>query len=117
MAWEELLRRQDAREETARDAGTETAPDGAGLLRQVRALFGQSAAEEPPAAEETAQEQEPPGCADGYVRRAPVQPYQTAPDFTRRRVRKIVTAVVVLVLAAVLVLTLVRVGMLQFRLR
>ena len=116
MALEELLRVNDAQTEARQTAVPESAPEKGGLIRQVCALFGQSAGEAPATAAEDAAAKAA-ACADGYMRRSPVQPYQTAEDFTRRRVRRIVLILVGLAVVAALGLALIRAGLLQVRLR
>lgn len=43
--------------------------------------------------------QEPTVCADGYVRRSPVQPLYTPPDYRRRLIRRAVGIAVLVLLA------------------
>ena len=88
---------------------------GAGLIRQVCEQFGQTVDGDPATAETAAQE--PVRCADGYVRRSPVQPYGTAEDYTRRRTRRIVMIALAAVFAVLLIYALMRSGLLVFRLR
>ena len=117
MAWEELLRLHDAREENALIPVDGEAQEKGSLIQQASALVGQAEATESADAAEADALQEPVTYPDGYVRRSPVQPYRTAEDYFRRRTRKAVLAVLVLVLAVLLVLALMKTGLLQFRLR
>lgn len=50
---------------------------------------------------------------DGYIRRTPVQEYRTAPDFKRKRIRRAVTAVIVLILLALLIMALFNSGLVR----
>ena len=115
MAWEELLRLHDGREaDPSQKAGREQTAGG-GLLQMVRRAVGEP---EQPLLPEAPEEEGDAGlaaCRDGYVRRSPVQVYRTAADFKKRRVRKIITAVVVLIFAVLLAIALTRAGL--FRLR
>ena len=64
--------------------------------------------------EPLAQPEEPVVCADGYVRRTPVQPYRTPVGYRRRRrCRGLQAIALVLILAAVAV-AIVRSGLLSF---
>ena len=116
MAWEELLLLHDEKPEDQLLLSDGKAKEKGSLIRQVRALVGQTGGENAAAAEPDEPEAPRP-CPDGYVRRSPVQPYRTAEDYFRRRTRKAVLAVIVLVLAVLLVLALMKTGLLQFRLR
>ena len=103
MAMEQLLEQQ------TESAAPQPEPGAArgSLLQQVRALLGQSAAAD--AGRKTASAPaEPTVCADGYVRRSPVQPYYTPEDFGRRRTRKIILIIVGVVFVVLLVTALVR---------
>ncbi len=53
-------------------------------------------------------------CADGYVRRSPVQPYAEAADYRKRRIRSAVTTAAVICLAVLLIVALVRARVLRF---
>ena len=108
MALEQLLEQQ-----TETPAQPQPEPGAAraqgSLLQQVRALLGQSAAADAGrrAAEAPA---ERVVCADGYVRRSPVQPYYTPEDFGRRRTRRIILYAVGVVFVVLVVTALVRSG-------
>ena len=117
MAWEELLRLHDDRKEDASLPlpGGE-ARDKGSLIGQARQLVGMGSGE-PDASAGPDEAQAQVICRDGYVRRSPVQPYRTAEDFARRRARKIVTAVVILIVAVLLIYALMKSGLLVFRLR
>lgn len=115
MAWKELLLLHDTQPEEQPLLGDGETKDRDGLIRQVCEQFGQTVAGDPATAETAAQE--PVRCADGYVRRSPVQPYGTAEDFMRRRTRRIVIIALVAVFAVLLVYALMRSGLLVFRLR
>ena len=54
-------------------------------------------------------------CADGYVRRSPVQVYMTAEDYSRRRIRKAIIIAVGVCLAILLVMALAKTGLLRLR--
>jgi hypothetical protein len=116
MAWEELLRLHDTGKESQALVYDAEAQDKGGLIRQVSELVGTPPADE---SARTARDaaQDTVRCQDGYVRRSPVQPYGIAADYTRRRARRIVTAIVILVFAVLLVFALMRSGLLVFRLR
>ena len=115
MAWKELLLLHDTQPEEQPRLGDGETKDRAGLIRQVCAQFGQTVDGDPATAETAAQE--PVRCADGYVRRSPVQPSGTAEDFTRRRTRRIVMIALAAVFAVLLIYALMRSGLLVFRLR
>ena len=109
MPLEELLRRREAREENL-PALSEDRRNTGSLITQAAMSIGQAV----PTAEE-----EPPGepviCGDGYVRRSPVQEYRTPEDYRRKRGRRIIGAVLLVCLAALLVLALVRAGLLGLK--
>ncbi len=116
MAWEELLRQHD-RSETARpDAEADAGQRGGGLIRRAGELIGQTDAE---AADDRADEREDdveiPPCADGYVRKSPVQAYCTAEDYNSRRIRKAILIAVGVCFVVLLGYALVRAGLLRFR--
>ena len=115
MAWKELLLLHDTQPEEQPRLGDGETKDRTGLIRQVCEQFGQTVDGDPATAEIAAQE--PVHCADGYVRRSPVQPYGTAEDFTRRRTRRIVMIALAAVFAVLLIYALMRSGLLVFRLR
>ena len=114
MAWKELLLLHDTQPEEQALLGDGEEKDREGLIRQICERFGKTIAENTAA---DAEAQEPMHCADGYVRRSPVQPYGTAEDFMRRRIRKIVTFVLGAIVVVLLVYALMRAGLLVFRLR
>ena len=116
MAWEELLLLHDEKPEDQLLLSDGKAKEKGSLIRQVRALVGQTGGENAAAAEPDEPEAPRP-CPDGYVRRSPVQAYRTAEDFSRRRIRKIITAVVVVIIAALLLYALMKSGLVVFRLR
>ena len=115
MAWKELLQLHDAQERSGPLPNGGESRDKGSLIRQVGEIFGQTGGETNAA--DGGAELPPPVYQDGYVRRSPVQPYQTAADYRRRRVRKAVTALVILIMAVLLVFALMRSGFLVFRLR
>jgi len=114
MAWKELLLLHDTEPEKQNMLGDGEPGDRGSLIRQVCEQFGQTVTEQKA---EDAEPQAPVRCADGYVRRSPVQPYGTAEDFMRRRIRRIVTIVIIAGFAVLLVYALMRSGLLVFRLR
>ena len=60
------------------------------------------------------QPSEPAVCADGYVRRTPIQPYRTPVGYHRRRLRRKLRVAVLAVLLAVVIAAIVRSGLLRF---
>lgn len=113
MAWEELLRLHDTREDDAQLSEGGEARDARSLIRRVSELAGQ-----PDGAESAAPEDggaSPVYCADGYLRRSPVQPYHTAEGYESRRTRRIVLAALGVCLAALLAYALIRAGIFRFR--
>lgn len=52
-------------------------------------------------------------CADGYVRRSPVQPYRVPPEYRRRRRRLAVLVVLILLALVLIVLGIWRNGLLR----
>lgn len=60
------------------------------------------------------QPSEPVVCADGYVRRTPVQPYRTPVGYHRRRLRRKIRMAVLAVLLAAVIAAIVRSGLLRF---
>ena len=109
MAWKELLEQQRAGEQRRAEPDSGASRSRGGLIQTICGDMG-SAVEANNAAEhgtEEAHVQLP----DGYVRVTPVQEYRTSPDFKRRRIGKIVTAVIVLVLAVLLILALLKTGL------
>lgn len=113
MAWEELLRLHDTREDSVQLPGDGEARDTGSLIRRVSELAGQ-----PNSAENTTREDgsaSPVYCADGYLRRSPVQPYRTAEGYENRRMRRIISVALGICLAALLTYALVRVGLFKFR--
>ncbi len=116
MAWEELLRQHDRSATERTDAEANVAQRGGGLIRKAKELIGQADAE--PAdggADEREEVLEVPPCADGYIRRSPVQLYCTAEDYNRRRIRKAILIALGLCVVALLAYALVRAGLLRFR--
>ncbi len=60
------------------------------------------------------QPEKPVVCADGYVRRTPVQPYRTPTGFRRDRRRRMFRAAVLVLLLAAGIAAIVRSGLLRF---
>ena len=114
MAWKELLQQHQLAEDGQTLPEQGASREQGSLIRQVCEQFGKTVAE---TAAEDDDMQGPVRCADGYVRRSPVQPYGTAEDFLRRRIRRIVMIVLGVIFAALLILALMRSGLLVFRLR
>ena len=111
MPWEELLKLHDSGESQAAPAREDVSqPDS--LIRQAAALVGQPA---PAEAGTEKKETGPVYCGDGYIRRSPVQEYRTAADFRRRRIRRLLGLLLVLVLAALLVLALLKTGLFKLK--
>ncbi len=117
MAWEDLLRRHSAQKETQPQPQNDETWEKGSLIRQVSELVGQSGAESAALPANDGVPQEPLVYADGYERRSPVQIYQTAEDFQQRRIRKVITIIVVAIMALLLVYALMKSGLLIFRLR
>ncbi len=112
MAWEELLKLHDARGEALLPSENDGNGDKGSLIGRVCALTGQTGGTEvPPDGEGAA----PVFCADGYLRRSPVQAYRTAEGYERRRIRKLVLALLGVCAVAALGYALMRVGLLRFR--
>lgn len=62
-----------------------------------------------------AEEERPPVlCADGYVRRSPVQPYRTAPGYRRRILLRAVLTALAAILAAAALWEILNSGLLRF---
>ena len=114
MAWKELLLLHDTQPEKQTVPGEGEPKDQGSLIRRVCEQFGKTVTEDSAA---DAGIQEPVRCADGYVRRSPVQPYGTAEDFMRRRIRRIIMILLGAVFAVLLIYALMRSGLLVFRLR
>ena len=114
MAWKELLQLHDTKPEVQAQFGDGEEKDWGSLIRRVCEQFGKTVAEN---AAEDDDLQGPVRCADGYIRRSPVQHYRTAEDFMRRRIRKIIMIVIGAVFAVLLIYALMRSGLLVFRLR
>ncbi len=116
MAWEELLRQHGRSETAGPDAAADAGQRGGGLIRRAGELIGQTEAEtaddRPDGWEDDAEIQL---CADGYVRKSPVQAYCTAEDYNRRRIRKAILITVGVCFAALLAYALMRAGLLRFR--
>ena len=117
MAWEELLRQHDKKKDSQTSPTGRDARDKGSLLSQVRELVGQTDAAdaELPAEDESLPEQVI--CPDGYVRLSPVQPYTTAGDYMRRRIRKAVMIVIGVIFVGLLLYALMRSGLLIVRVR
>ena len=114
MAWEDLLRSHSRREDGFSPAsGADQRSEGS-LIRQIAAMVGMTAAAEEAEEPAPAEPEEPEIYADGYVRRSPMQPYQTAADYRIRMIRKAVGIVLGLCLAALLAVALVRARVLRF---
>ena len=107
MAWEELQIEQQTQTAVQPQPEPGAAWSRGGLLEQVCALLGPAAAADA-ARKNLDAPAERAVCADGYVRRSPVQPYFTPEDFGRRRTRKIVLIIVGVVFVVLLVTALVR---------
>ncbi len=115
MAWEELLRSQDTREDGLPLPGEGEAGEKGGLIQRVNSLIGQPGGSESAPPADNGVSAEPVHCADGYLRRSPVQLYCTAEGYGRRRIRKILLITLGVALAILLVVALVRAKL--FRLR
>ena len=114
MPWKELLKTQERREESASAADRTEVRVQESLIRQAAAMIGQTGEADPATPAEAGEAGEGVCCRDGYVRRSPVQPYGTAPDYYARRIRRAVMIVVGIFLAALLVVALLRAGLLRF---
>lgn len=118
MAWEELLKLHDERGEALLSPEDDGNRDEGSLIGRVRALAGQTGGAEalpggaaaPPDGETV-----PAFCADGYLRRSPVQAYRTAEGYERRRIRKLVLTILGLCAVAALTYALMRAGLLRLR--
>ncbi|HJH62249.1 MAG TPA: hypothetical protein IAC84_03130 [Firmicutes bacterium] len=64
--------------------------------------------------EPLAQPREPVICADGYVRRTPVQPYRTPRGYRRRRRRRQLRAAALTLAFAAVIMAIIRSGLLRF---
>ena len=117
MAWKELLQLHDSQEQSGPAADSGEGREKGSLIRQICELFGLPAGDGGAASAESAEAASPQVFQDGYVRRSPVQAYQTAADYHRRRIRKGIMAAVILVILVLLVLALIRSGFLAFRFR
>ena len=111
MAWEELLKQQTGTEPRKTEPEGGASPERETLIQQICGDMGGTVCE---AAPESNPEETPAPLSDGYVRRTPVQPYKTAPDFRKRRIGKIVQAAIVLVLLGLLVLALFKSGLIRW---
>lgn len=112
MALEELLRQKEPGEEQAA-VRTDTRDKGS-LIRQAGEMFSLRE-EDFRLPEKGAAPAESVICADGYVRRSPVQPYAVPPDYQKKRIRKAVTIAVVVGMAILALAALVKAGLLRFR--
>jgi len=115
MSLEELLRQQEDGKESAPPPQDGKPRGGDSLIRQAEAMAGQAAAAPP--AQRMEADREPLRLPDGYVRRSPVQVYQTAEDYGRRRARRAGLAVLGLLVAALVLAALVKSGFVVFRFR
>ena len=110
MAWKELLQQEEGiPRPTGQDGSASRNKDGliAQLCGETVPAAGEDETIKPDAEEEHVQ------FADGYVRRSPVQKYRTAPDFTRKRIRKAIVAVVVIGLIVLLGVALLKSGLIK----
>ena len=114
MSWEELLRQRNGREGDL-PSQDEAPRNGGSLIQQAGEMAGQAAAA--PLSQEEEAPREPVCLSDGYVRRSPVQPYLTAEDYGRHRVRRALMTVLGLIVAALVLLALIKSGFLVFRFR
>ena len=114
MAWEDLLKQHRAGENDLPAPRVAETQDPGSILGQVSAMLGQNGdtAFRPENADPP---QEYVRLEDGYVRRSPVQPYQTAKDYRVRRIRRAVMIILGLCLAIFLAVALVRGGLLRLR--
>ena len=115
MAWEELLKLHERRDDNLSQTGEQEARDKGSLIQQAAAMIGQSEAEALIGSAEANAFTETVQCADGYERRSPVQIYLTAEDYNRRRIRKAILIVLGVVLAVLLVMALAKTGLLRLR--
>ncbi|MBO4419376.1 MAG: hypothetical protein J5789_06100 [Oscillospiraceae bacterium] len=109
MAWKELLQQQNETEQSVAEQDPGPVRDRTSLIRRI---CGDSKPSGDTAAEPAAN-REPITLPDGYVRRSPVQQYHTAPDYLRRRVRKIILGVLVLVFFVLLMAVLLKTGLIR----
>ena len=114
MPWEDLLKQHASQEEGLSQVLVDEARDKGSLIQQAAAMIGQTEIEAVSEGEDGDPE-EPMRCADGYVRRSPVQVYLTAEDYDRRRIRKAIIIAVGAVLVVLLVLALTKTGLLRLR--
>lgn len=113
MAWEELLRQHDRREDELSPSAASETRDRGSLIRQAAEIFGQTGEESAGPAESG----EPEVCVcypDGYERRSPLQPYRTPEDYMRKRIRKAVAIAVAACFVILVVVALMRIGFLRF---
>ena len=111
MAWEELLKQQTGNDPKKTEPDGKTTPERETLIAQI---CGDTAKTTRETAQQNGTEEPPAPLSDGYVRRTPVQKYTTAPGYNRKRVGKVIQAVVVLVLLALLVLALFKSGLIRW---
>ncbi|MBQ6235835.1 MAG: hypothetical protein IJK54_07935 [Clostridia bacterium] len=111
MAWEELLKQQTGTEprKTEQDGGMP--PERETLIREICGEMGSAERKDTP---ENNPEETPAPLSDGYVRRTPVQTYKTAPDYTKRRIGRVVQALIVLTVLGLLVLALFKSGLIRW---
>jgi hypothetical protein len=113
--WQDILK-QDRRAEEAPSLPTGAETSGrSSLMQQIRELVGQTGAPVPTEAEDAIRTEERTCCPDGYVRRSPVQPYVTPPDYRRRMIRKCILFAVLAAFAVLLVIALLKSKLLSFR--
>ncbi len=114
MAWEDLLKLHEKQEDGLSQAFDVEAGDKGSLIQQAAAMIGQTEEATADVAQDDDAE-EIVRCADGYVRRSPVQVYMTAEDYGRRRIRKAIIIAVGVCLAILLVMALAKTGLLRLR--
>ena len=109
MAWKELLEQQREGEQRSAEPEGGASRSRGGLIRTICGEMEPVTAANKAAKHgtEDAHVQLP----DGYVRVTPVQEYGTSPDFKRKRIGKIITAVIILALAVLLILALLKTGL------
>lgn len=112
MAWKELLQQQEQGVRNPAEPNSGSQRDRGSLIRQVCGENGLTEAAN--TAEEPVSDREPVILPDGYERRSPVQEYHTSPDYMRRRVRKVIIAVLLVIGTALVVLALIRGGLFRF---
>lgn len=111
MAWEELLKQQTGTDPRNAKQDGGTPPERETLIREI---CGETGDAERKAAPENDPEETPAPLSDGYVRRTPVQTYKSAPDYTKRRIGRVVRALIVLTVLGLLVLALFKSGLIRW---